>query len=741
MKSQPRSRSVTPPARNGAARVVCAAALSLAVVGTAGWAYPGAADVGLKGILPDEVPTGLTPDDFAVLGGNWEEWSKGAAEAVIDLYEGEHADAAAQRAALNKVKVKLGTMHKALGDAKYRSIHKELATLHSRLARRVEIAEAILDTLELDPETARAERLKTAYADLASAVKAVERDMNAVQRGRAWLPYVRAKELSQIAANNDGSADAMTQLSKVRNKIANRDSLADAAQKEFLGRRSFLDLQVAIDDALAATEPVGGADVGEVREQAAKLIDALEAFDAETTTEYSTQARAAYDALRKSALDGGARLSRALRTQVYDYNVRIIASEGLMQRFVGETTSQSRPISEPVGEAYVTGNSWTTSRVSVDFKPSSDAARFDIVVDGNVQSTTTATTSQAFVFGGSTGNFQGRKPVTFDGKQFTLGPASVGANASTYANDVDARVFFPLRIIADHIAEGEVARRKPSSDATARDRISQQVRREMDTESGSQFANANVDLEAKLYGPLRELGWYPDAIQLSSSDRELLARARLMEASELGGQAPSLTVSPPAGGLVIQVHESLLNNGTERIDIAGRTMTEDDLRAELEARFTKLLGREFKFTKPAAQAAPAPDAPAPEEDVPSTFVFAEQDPLRFDIGAGTVAIIMRTGLKREGQEDIPMHVITVPLSFHVEGKQVHMQREGSVRVVPGPGVAASIARQNIMRGKVQRAIPERTFDGVINVEQQGKKIALNISDVTVTDGWVTVTAR
>jgi hypothetical protein len=412
-----------------------------------------------------------------------------------------------------------------------------------------------------------------------------------------------------------------------------------------------------------------------------------------------------------------------------------------MRRFVGETSGKSSPISEPVGEAYVTGYSYTTTTVSVDLKPSGDVARFDIVVDGNVQSTTTATTSQAFVFGGSTGNFQGRKPVTFDGKQFTLGPASVGANASTYANDVDARVFFPLRIIADHIAEGEVARRKPSSDATARDRISQQVRREMDTETGNQFANANVDLEAKLYGPLRELGWYPDAIQLSSSDRELLARARLMEPSELAGQAPSLVVAPPSAGLVIQVHESLLNNGTERIDIAGRTMTEDDLRAEIEARFSKLLGREFKFTKPAPQDAPAPDAPTPEEDVPSTFVFAEQDPLRFDIGAGTVSIIMRTGLKREGQEDIPMHVITVPLSFHVDGKQVHMKREGSVRVVPGPGVAPSIARQNIMRGKVQRAIPERSFDGVINVEQQGKKIALNISDVAVTDGWVTVTAK
>ena len=129
------------------------------------------------------------------------------------------------------------------------------------------------------------------------------------------------------------------------------------------------------------------------------------------------------------------------------------------------------------------------------------------------------------------------------------------------------KFFFLLRPIADHIAEREVARRKPQSDATARSRVESQVRREMDTEVSEQFANAEEKLQADVYGPLRELGWYPQSIRMSTTETELLVRARLTEPTELGGSLPSLSPVAPADGIVIQVHESALNNGSARLDV------------------------------------------------------------------------------------------------------------------------------------------------------------------------------
>lgn len=754
MKRQPgkQSRAVGASHRNGAVRLALAGAMAIVLAATGSWAYEAANRVGLSGILPDGVPAGLGDDDFAVLADTkWKDWAigpdgeGGVSADIYNFYSELPADAAAQRAALNHLKIKLGTMETALKDARYRVIHGTLADLHGNLSRRVAIAEAILDTLEMDASTAKAARVKNAYSRLSPAIKALERDLARISGGKKWLPYVRAEQLSRAAASNDASAEAVALLSGVQDKINGRDRLANASQKDFLGQAAFLDLEAAINDVVAAIHADPAAvNVAELRKQSQALVAALEKYEAdprdlradEIKGRFAAETRAALNALQTLAPDGGARVEDAMRSTYIDYNIRIVASEGLMKRLMAETKTQSSGINEPISEAWVTGTSWTTTRVAVDLKPSSDVAKFDIVVDGNVQSSTTANAAQAVVYGGSSGYFQGRTPVSFDGQRFTTGSASVGVNASTYANDVDAKVFVLLRPIADLIATSEVERRKPQSDAIARQRISDQVSREMNTETRNRFVTADADLQAKLYGPLRDLNWYPDTIQLSSTDRELLARARLMEQNELGGQSVSLSVSPPASGLVIQAHESLLNNAGARLEIAGKTMSEDDLRALLEAKFTTLLGREFKFTKPEGEEA------APQEVKASKFIFAEEDPMRFEVGGGSVTLVMRTGLAREGEADIPQHIITVPLSFKVEGNEVVMTRADNVRVTPGPGVTASIVRSRIMIEKVETSIPERrTYKGEINVEQQGKKITLHITDITANDGWVTVTAK
>jgi hypothetical protein len=82
----------------------------------------------------------------------------------------------------------------------------------------------------------------------------------------------------------------------------------------------------------------------------------------------------------------------------------------------------------------------------------------------------------------------------------------------------------------------------------------------------------------------------------------------------------------------------------------------------------------------------------------------------------------------------------VPLKLSVSGDKIVMTREGSVRVVPAPGVPRSIPRQNIMRANIQRSIPERSFDGKINIEQENKKITLDVTAIEAENGWLTVLA-
>jgi hypothetical protein len=597
-----------------------------------------------------------------------------------------------------------------------------------------------------------------AYPSVTRAIDAIRSDVGNIPGGNAWLPYIRAEQLAAAAAANDTSEATLTVLTGVKGKIDGRASLS-AEQAEFLGRDSFLGLAAAVDGVMNASAWAPPENYhARVREQSQKLLTALEAYEINANRASAAEAEQVYQALNEIAADGGAAITAAMRRHYINYNVRIVASEGLMNRFAGDTKREQSPISEAVSGAWVSGTSYTTTNVGIDLKPGTEAALFDVVVRGNVQSSTVASASQqgvnANIWGGSTGSFEGRRPVTFDGKSFQLGSTSVAVNASTYASSARTDAFFLIRGIANSMALSQAQSRRGQSDAYARQKIRDQVTEEMSSQSSSKFENANVELESKLYGPLRELGWHPDQIHLSSTDAALAADARLMNPDELGAHAPALTPAPPAQGLVIQVHESLLNNGADRLDIAGKTLSDAELKQLIEERVSKLLGREFKFSKPEEAAPPQPAATAAEgtqpaeEELPdesgkmNTYVFDTHDPLRFQVDDGSVTIILRTGLKREGGEEIPTHEIQVPLAFGIEEGQVVMKRAGSVSVVPGgPDVPRSIPRQQIMRANIQKSIPERTFKGSFDVTQQEKTITLNVTGISAGDGWVTVTAQ
>ncbi|MBC7819049.1 MAG: hypothetical protein IAG10_19340, partial [Planctomycetaceae bacterium] len=132
---------------------------------------------GLRGVLPVDVPAAVNDEAFAVLDGNWKEWGEATAVEVAKLYSEEGLDLAVQRQQLEVLKRKLLTMETSLRDARYRSIHESLGGLYSALNRRVMVAEAVLDTLTLDPQQAASELLDGARQEVAKSLKDLETEL------------------------------------------------------------------------------------------------------------------------------------------------------------------------------------------------------------------------------------------------------------------------------------------------------------------------------------------------------------------------------------------------------------------------------------------------------------------------------------------------------------------------------------------------------------------------------------
>ena len=715
-----------------------ASALALGTTLVSGtWAWDDAKPAqpaGLRGILPADVPATLGDDAFAVLDGNWKEWGETTAVEVAKLYAAETADVAGQRQQLVVLKKKLATMEASLKDPRYRSIHEPLGSLFAALSRRVALAEAVLDTLEIDPKKAANEQLDGVRQQVAKSLKELQTELATAKNGPAWLDYVHSAEITKLVSDKKGP-EAVPVLSAVHQKLSPSDATSPEIRK-FLDGPQFVSLRKSIDEFVNAAAVIDQPYSAEkLRAELINLVGSIEKFEESQTSNDAASVRKSFDAVRKSSPDRGNRVAAVMSTHYFNFNLRVVASEKFLSKVVSESTTKNGPVKDFILGANVSGNQTTTATVGIDLKPSNDGIRLNLVLDGISRSNTVGVTSEANVFTNGYHVFKAWKPILFDGNTFTTGNADISVRANNQTTGVSTKYSgVPLLGgFADSIARGEVEDRRGQSEAIASQRVSSRVLPEFNKEVDTKIVDLNKELEEKVNSKLRQKELYPSAASYRSSEEDLRVSTRLMADQELaGGDGPFVSV--PASGFVVALHESLLNNSLDRLKIAGRTMSEEEVGKEIENSFSDLLGRKLNLTKKIEDAAAAPKEPA-------TFVFPEKDAMRFRISNGQLTLALRAGLKQK-DEDIPTQEIIVPLSFRIEGTNFVIESgEISVSPVEPPANAGlQIARATVVRNKVKNALPTRKFDRFASIDKNVQTpIQIGLSQVKASGGWLTLT--
>ena len=713
----------------------------VAGVVTGTWAVEEAAksaNPGLSGIVSSTPPAALSPEEFAKLDGTWTEWSAGAAASVADFYAKlDGSDAKTQRAALDGLKRKLDVMQRAINDSKYASLHDPLIALHNRLSRRVELAEATLDTLEADPMTARTANLKKSSQAVTSAVGALESYLNGISGGSVWLSYVKGAALRTALAKGADSEAAVTAAKQGKEKIAGRDSLAAEDQKQFLGRPAFLAYETAVDhylETVAWQPPANAAE--ELRAQLKVLFDSADSYAESRLKEDSIKARIAFVAIRKVAPDAGERLSAVLQKYLFNYNTRIVATEEFLNRLMSDARTEQGPVVDNVLGAYVTGQQTTSTTVGIDLRPSPNTARFDLALSGTIQSNTVGVASQATVQTSGYHTFLAAKPITFDGQKFTTAPATISVNPHNTTTGVSTNMGgFLFGGIARNIASQEVEARRGQAEAIAASRIRERVLPRFNSEADKSFVDATAKIEKEVFAGLRATSLYPDAITYQSTDTALRINSRLMATGELGADTPHAGLASDRGATVM-LHETAINNSIDRLELAGQTLNDKELREKVEAFLSKLLSREVKFK----EAAKAPAEDGDEEKTLSAIVFAPADPIRVRIENGELVLVIRAGFKQEGKDDIPMREIVAPIAFEVKGKEILATR-GNVQVTAADGAGGGIAINGVIRKKIQSVLPDRALDGKVEIKGPTKTVTALVTRIKLADGWVAITVN
>ncbi len=690
---------------------------------------------GLRGVLPVDVPAAVNDEAFGVLDGNWKEWAETTAAEVAKLYTAEGLDVAAQRQHLDVLKRKLLTMEQSLRDARYRSIHESLGSLYSALNRRVTVAEAVLDTLLIDPQQAASERLEGPRQEVAKSLKDLEMELSAVKNGQAWLSYVRSAEITRLVSDKKGT-EAVPVLTAVHQKLSPSET-ASPELRTFLAGPKFVALRQSLDNfvKLAATvdQPINPE---KLRAELVTLVSSVEKFEETQSTTDAAAVRKAFETIRKSSPDQGNRIAAAMATHYFNFNLRVVASEKFLSKLIGESTTKQGQVRDNVLGANISGNQTTTATVGIDLKPNNNGIRLNLVLDGVARSNTVGVTSEANVYTSGHHVFKASKPVSFDGNQFATGPAEVSVWPSNTTTGVSTKYsgMFLFGGIADSIARDEVAKRRGQSEAIAAEKVRAKVLPEFNQEVDSKIGTLNKDLEEKVNSKLREKDLMPSATNYRTTEDDLRANLRLMADRELaGGDGPFVTV--PSTGFVVALHESLLNNSLDRLKIAGRTMTDKELATEIEKSFSDLLGRQFNATQKIEAAGEGAKEPA-------TFIFPDKDPIRIRLNNGQLTLTIRAGLKQKaGEEDIPTQEITVPLMFRVEGTELVIE-SGDIGVAPmepPANAAIQITRASVVRTKIKNALPTRKFDRFVSIDKNRQTpIHLGVAQIKATGGWLSL---
>ncbi len=737
------------------------ACLICAILVTAAWALDDKEidlkKEGLSGILPELVPIDLDQDAFDMLGGNWTEWSEGVADLVMELYGEEKPELEGQRELLKKIKGKISVMDKAIADKRYKPILNTLITLRGRLQRRIDLSESILDTLELDAEKIMKEKQAKASKKLVTALNELESYLNS-RNASAWFSYVKGNEVRTLIQENK-TEELSPAIVKLFNKLNSRNTLKNEEQKKFLSHNNFVKVEKAAEEFLAANNAAYlEVDPKELRALLAELCNSVETLEETNSKETSVKLGNILGELNPLLADGGELIANTINSHYFNYNFRVLVSEYFVNRVSRKTKNESSSISDFILGANVSGNQNTSYYTGVNFLPSGWGAKFELTLNGTVSSNTVGRTRYVNVHTNGNHTFYAQKELVYDGVNLkeTGKAATISINARNTTTGLAVNEAGPFGLFEGTVrrrARQEIANKRGQSEAIARRKIREQVLPKFKTEVTDALTQINNDLENKIAVRLKNAGIYPSKSDIRSSRTHMFMNHQIGNPGEPGGDLKNPTQTPNIG-ITVHLHESLFNNIIDRFNLAGRTMTEEDIVVEAEKFVSKFLGRDYKFKddegiKPAEKAPPKPDsvkevdkkAEKEKKKDPTILVFDKNDPIRFRFENGFVNIIVRAGIKQKDKEDIPMQVITIPIKYTVRKDDILVQA-GTIQVAPVERPKSSsvqIARAGVIRKKLKKLLIDRTHRRSFDYSVEGNNpLAISISTVKILNGWATV---
>lgn len=559
-------------------------------------------------------------------------------------------------------------------------------------------------------------RLAAAASKLRESIGPLDRLLARSASGENWKKYLDWPALQQQAAS--GSRADVTTLRRIFGRLDSGENGLEMPQ--------FAAVRRAVGSYLEAADTASNAQAADVYGQRLDKLAAAVATAAATGTPEPLDAVGPLLARLEDSGQAPGAVAR-IRGAVNRPNLFLEVDESLLAHGVNRPVNDVSPINDTVLGTRVRGTGHTDGLVFLDFVPSSDRATVDIALDATNHSDTKGSQGPVTVRTLGTTKVGARKRMLIDDQRIVALPVDAHASTDTRTAGIGVNKKFGQRLIRK-IASRKIAEMRPQAEAIAEGKALAKVREQFESQTADPISRASRDYQAKFRRPLMERGWYPEMLNLSTTQSRLQVTAR----KSLADQVAAFTAPPPVDPdavLSARVHESMVNNSAE-ITLGGRTITQ------------KFVEEQLKKNNMAVPAELKNDA----DQQPWSITFAKRRPVELDVDNNRVKMTVRGTRYSSGEREFDAMDVWATYRIEPGHPGVRLVRDGDVQIYPPGFVPGGGEKLNVQQTSLRRILQKRfnkVFKEVVDVEplklpgEMEKAGPLPIEQLDARkDGWV-----
>ena len=316
-----------------------------------------------------------------------------------------------------------------------------------------------------------------------------------------------------------------------------------------------------------------------------ELLSLYEEYERFSGGDTGRQLARAAQRMATSPLEASRQMGKAVRTIYDNPNLKVYISQAFINRFLPIRDPEFDVVQEQILGNPVAGSRRTDTQVRIQLVPDPKRLLMNLVVTGRIVASTKSDVFPAKIFNESFASYAGVKQLEWGNRGMTWSDSQIDVNNTNLLSDVRTNIdFVPiLGGLTREMVKGGYQSRQEELRQETRDKITNEVRRRIDTESTERFTLMNKRLADNFYARLEELGLNFTLQEASTTDEWLLASLRLSESVSLGSQ----TAEPPTlrGAFAdMKIHESALNVFLSRLELGGRSWTPQEIAAHLAAK-------------------------------------------------------------------------------------------------------------------------------------------------------------